>query len=167
MYDALIILLRSTGIPLVEGDWNRAPQEGPYAAITLDLESAPLWGSNHQRQQAIQGSISLFCRDTDRTAFETMQAALDAVEISWKLYSVQREVSKRLMHYEWVFELENISPDAASYFYDRFPGLQVWYDEPNVSCPWVTMDGEYIEISDLGLYVDSDENLTQHFLEDL
>ena len=165
MYDALITLLRSTGIPLAEGDWTNAPQTGNYAVIALDLEGETLWGDGHQRQQAIQGTVNLFCRTRDRADFYRIQRALDATGISWKLNRIQTENQRRMFHYEWVFELEDTEHDEL--LYEDFPGLQVYYDDPNVSCPAVTLDGEAIVLDPLGLYVDSDGNLTQRFLEDV
>lgn len=167
MYDALKQLLWSTGIPFAEGDWNKAPETGSYAAIALDLEGETLWGDGRQQHQAVQGTINLFCRTPDMSDFYKIQRALDAMGISWDLNSIQREISRRLYHYEWVFELESVDPEADSYFYEDFPGLQVWYDDPNVSCPAVTLDGDNIVLDPLGLYVDGDGNLTQRFLEDV
>ena len=163
MYDALVTLLRSTGIPLAEGDWNIAPQTGSYAAVALDLEGETLWGNDSQRQQAIQGTVNLFCRTPDRTDFNTMQRALKATGISWRLNSIQREVSRKLYHYEWVFELEDVNED--SLFYERFPGLQVYVDGESVSCPEIEPDSGMLVMDPLGLYVDADENVGQRYLE--
>lgn len=163
MYEALKTLLRSTGIPLAEGDWNNAPQTGSYAAIALDLEGATLWGSDRQRQQAIQGTVNLFCRTADRSDYNAIQNALWATGISWRLNSIQHEPARRMMHYEWIFELEDIENDAL--LYELFPGLQVWYDEPNVSCPAIEIEDGYIALNPLGLYVDADDNVGQRFLE--
>lgn len=165
MYDALVTLLRSTGIPFAEGDWNNAPQSGNYAAIALDLEGETLWGDGHQRQQAIQGTIHLFCRTRDRTDFNHIQRALDATGISWDLNSIQTETSRRMIHYEWVFELEDTEHDEL--FYEQFPGLQVYMDGENVSCPAIELDGGNLVMDPLGLYVDGDGNVGQHLLEDV
>ena len=167
MYDALKKLLWSTGIPFAEGDWNKAPETGSYAAIALDLEGDTLWGDGGQRQQAIQGTINLFCRTPDRSDFNKIQRALKAVGISWELSSIQREIARQLYHYEWVFELESIEPGTDALFYEQFPGLQVYYEDGDISAPSAMMDGEYVVIDPLGLYVDEGENLTQRLLEDV
>jgi len=167
MYDAFKTLLWSTGIAFAEGDWNKAPETGSYAAIALDLEGDTLWGDGGQRQQAIQGTINLFCRTPDMADFRRIQTALKRSGISWDLNSIQRETGRRLYHYEWVFELESVDPEADALFYEQFPGLQVYYEDGNISAPSATMDGEYVVIDPLGLYVDEGEDLTQRLLEDV
>ena len=92
-----------------------------------------------------------------------MQRALKATGISWRLNSIQREVSRKLYHYEWVFELEDVNED--SLFYERFPGLQVYVDGESVSCPEIELDSGYLVMDPLGLYVDADENVGQRYLE--
>ena len=49
MYDAFKTLLWSTGIPFAEGDWNKAPETGSYAAVALDMEGSTLWADSGQR----------------------------------------------------------------------------------------------------------------------
>ena len=106
MYDALIQLLEATGIPCAEGAWNRAPQTGSYIVYALDGQGESLWADDAQQQQAIQGSVDLFCRTAERAQFNAVQNALRASGLSWDLYSIQREPENRLIHYEWVFEME-------------------------------------------------------------
>lgn len=106
MYNNLIALLQALGIPYAEGAWNRAPQTGDYLAYALDGQGDSLWGDDAQQQQAILGSVDLFCRSTDRTHFNAVQNALKASGVSWDLYSIQREPANRIIHYRWAFELE-------------------------------------------------------------
>lgn len=106
MYDNLIALLQALGIPYTEGPWNRAPQTGDYLSYALDGQGDSLWGDDDQQQQAILGSVDLFCRSVDRTNFEAVQNALKASGVSWHLNSIFPEPKNRLIHYEWAFELE-------------------------------------------------------------
>lgn len=106
MYNNLITLLQALGIPYAEGAWNRAPQTGDYLVYALDGQGDSLWGDDAQQQQAILGSVDLFCRSVDRTNFEAVQNALKASGVSWHLNSISREPQNRLIHYEWAFELE-------------------------------------------------------------
>lgn len=108
MYDALIALLQATKIPCAEGAWNNAPQSGSYIVYALEGEGDTLWGDGMQLHQVITGSVDLYCRDNDRTDFNKVQTALAASGLSWDLYSIQREATNRLVHYEWVFEMEKI-----------------------------------------------------------
>ena len=163
MFDALITLLKSTGIPLAEGAWNNAPQTGSWAAIALDGGAESLWGDDNQQQEAVEGTVDLFCRDNDRGDFRTMKAALKATGISFRLNSIQYETDRRLIHYEWVFQLEQIEEPGE--LAERFPGLLTYWDDPYISAPTVTVTDENIEITPLGLYVDGDGYLTQRMLE--
>lgn len=106
MYELLKAALEATQIPLAEGDWDRAPQSGSYLILRLEDEASAVWGDNHQREQALSGSVHLYARTSDKTDFAAVQAVLDAQEISWRLNSVQHEVRNHIVHYEWLFEIE-------------------------------------------------------------
>ena len=108
MYEALIALLEATGIPAAEGPWNNAPQSGSYLEYQLEGQGAAFWADDEMQEQAISGSVDLFCRTNSREDFHKVQQALDASGVSWQLFSIQREVKNRLVHYEWTFELERL-----------------------------------------------------------
>ena len=108
MYSELVALLAATKIPCAEGAWNNAPQTGSYIEYSLDGQGATVWGDNMQCQQVILGSVDLYCRTNDRTDFNAVQNALKSWGGSWSLNSIQHEVDNRLIHYEWVFEMEKI-----------------------------------------------------------
>ena len=165
MYDAFVTLLKSTGIPLAEVAWSNAPQTGSYAVIALDDEASALWADDGQQQQAVQGTIDLFCRTSSRADFNTVQRALRETGVSWYLNSIQYENGGRLVHYEWVFELESVDPEAAGPLYEKFPGLLTYWDAPYVSAPEVTVTDGLIEMTPLGLYTDAEGCVTQRMLE--
>lgn len=106
MYEALKAALEQTGIPMAEGDWDRAPQSGSYIAVRLDSEGDSLWGDQHQQEQALEGSVHLFERSGDKANMQLIQSVLDGLELSWRLNSVQHEARNHIVHYEWVFQLE-------------------------------------------------------------
>lgn len=108
MYEELKTALEETGIALAEGDWDRAPQTGSYLILRLEGDGDTVWGDNHMRQQAVAGSVHLYCRTKDRTEFETVQAVLDGLELSWRYNYTQYEPRNHIVHYEWLFELERM-----------------------------------------------------------
>lgn len=108
MFEELKAALEATGIPTAEGDWDRAPQSGPYLTIALSGETSSVWGSDRQRQQALGGSVHLFDRTSDRQNMLLIQAVLDAQGVSWYLASEQHEARNHIVHFEWVFDLEEL-----------------------------------------------------------
>lgn len=108
MYDELLQALQLTGIPVAEGDWDRAPQAGSYIAVRLDDEPSALWGDGRKRQQALGGSVHLFARSNDKSDMLLVQHILGLYETSWRLASVQHEARNHIVHYEWTFELEGL-----------------------------------------------------------
>ena len=106
MFEALMSALKGTGIPVAEGDWDRAPQSGPYIAVRLDNEGDSLWGDQHQQEQALEGSVHLFERSSDKANMKLIQSVLDGLELSWRLNSTQHEARNHIVHYVWVFQLE-------------------------------------------------------------
>lgn len=106
MFDELIRALKESGIPTAEGDWDRAPQTGPYIAVRLDTDGDTLWGDQHQQAQALEGSVHLFERSGGKDNIKLIQSILDGQELSWRLNSVQHEARNHIVHYEWVFQLE-------------------------------------------------------------
>lgn len=107
MYEALKAALEQTGIPMAEGDWDRAPKSGNYMTLRLEREASSLWGDNHQQAQTVEGTVDLFARSLATADVDEIQRAFDRLEISWKLYSTQYEPRNHIVHYEWLYQLEN------------------------------------------------------------
>lgn len=106
MYDELKAALEATGIPIAEGDWDRAPQSGSYMTVRPEFEASALWADGRQREQAIAGSVHLFLRTNDKSPVRLIQSTLDGCGISWKLDAVQHEPRNHIVHYTWTWELE-------------------------------------------------------------
>lgn len=106
MYSKLKAALSASGIPFAEYAWNNAPHTGSYGVISLDTEADAVWSDNRQQEQAVQGTVDLFCHGTNLDDMRLVQRVLNDSGVSWGLNSVQHEREKHLVHYEWVFELE-------------------------------------------------------------
>ena len=108
MFELLLQALQATGIPTAEGDWDRAPQSGSYLTIALSGETSSVWADGHQRQQALGGSVHLYARENGKSDMLTVQDVFDSLGVSWYLASSQHEARNHIVHYEWVFDLEEL-----------------------------------------------------------
>ena len=104
MFDDLLDALNDTKIPFAAYRWDTAP-DAPYGTIQLEGSGDTVPGDGEIQEQAIRGSVDLYAPDYDSTWPETVQAVLNGF-VSWRLNSVQFESSPRLIHYEWIFEME-------------------------------------------------------------
>ena len=107
MFEELKKALENTGIPFEETAWSPAPS-ADYGTIALDGQGESVWADDQMEHQAMQGTVDLFTHGPGRAQMQTVQTALDASGVSWRLNSIQYEENTKLTHYEWVFELEAI-----------------------------------------------------------
>ena len=104
MFDDLKDALNETGIPFTAYRWDTAP-EAPYGTIQLEGSGDTVAGDDSIQEQAIRGSVDLYAPDHDSLWPETVQGVLNGM-VAWRLNSIQYESSPRLIHYEWIFEME-------------------------------------------------------------
>ena len=106
LFDSLVSALAGTGIPFALEAWDSRPA-GTYGVLHREGAGAALWADGHMQLQAPEGSVDLFTDSADRAAMQAVQAALNAVDgLAWRLESVQYESDTRLLHWEWVYQLE-------------------------------------------------------------
>lgn len=106
MYETLVSLLMASGIPFQEYAWDQRP-DSDYGVIALEGAGDTLAGNQHIQNQAIEGSIDLYTHSNDREKAATIQAILNSLDgCAWYLNSIQYEGDTRLIHWEWVFQLE-------------------------------------------------------------
>ena len=106
MYDALLSALQAIGIPFQEYGWDQRP-DVDYGLVSIDGAGEVVAADNHIQEQAIEGTIDLFTHGNDRASMAAIQGILDGLEgCAWYLNSVQYEQETRLIHWEWVFQLE-------------------------------------------------------------
>lgn len=105
MYNDLITALQNTGLPLAEYAWDTNPDEN-FLVISIDGQGGTMAANDQITEQAIEGSLDLFCYDNDRTNISTIQGIFNSLGgCAWRLNSVQYEDDTRLIHWEWVFQL--------------------------------------------------------------
>lgn len=95
--------LRATGIPFAHYAWDHAPASD-YGVWAEDSARA-VWSDGKISEQSVQGTIDLFTKDDSQTPKATIQSALNSLDISWYLNSIQYESDTGFIHYEWVFEV--------------------------------------------------------------
>lgn len=108
MFNELVTALKATGIPFAEYAWDVRPKVN-YGTIAIDGAGQHSHADNHTIDQAIEGTVDLFTYDNDRSVIDLVQNVLDTFDgCAWYLESVQYESDTRLIHWEWVFQLEAI-----------------------------------------------------------
>ena len=106
MYDNLVIALKASGIPFAEYAWDIRPKVN-YGVVAIDGAGRHAAADNHVEHQAVEGTVDLFTYTNDRQDVDTIQQVLNDFDgLTWYLESVQYESDPRLIHWEWVFQLE-------------------------------------------------------------
>lgn len=101
--DDIKTALNATGYAFAHYAWSRAPA-GDYGVYSEDGENV-LFADDGHKETALQGTVDYFTRDDTQTPRETIEAALDALNVPWYLNGVQYEEDTGYIHYEWVFEV--------------------------------------------------------------
>lgn len=107
MYQQLVEALKATNIPFAEYEWSARPK-GSYGVVSLDRGAAQMNGDDKRVCQAMEGDVELYLLGGDdadkRAAVE--QALTSICGGAWRLDDVQFEMTPRLLHYSYVFQLE-------------------------------------------------------------
>ena len=77
----------------------------PYIVWAEDNEYDGLGGDNYKIGQTLEGTIDLFTKEEFDPLFDSIQQALIAERIDFRLESVQYEDETELIHYEWSWRL--------------------------------------------------------------
>ena len=103
MLDKLESALNATGIPFARFGWKNAPET--ENGVWGEDSAGHFYADNKMDAQTTEGTIDLFTKNADGSGKEKVQKALDSIECSWHLSSVQFEDDTGLLHYEWIFEV--------------------------------------------------------------
>ena len=77
-----------------------------YIVWAEDGQAGSLWADGKMQEQVLTGTVDYFTRTENDPNFEAIQAALNDLEISWRLESIQYEDETKYIHYEWVWEMD-------------------------------------------------------------
>lgn len=107
MYEDLVLALQAIqGLPVAENEWATRPT-GNHATVQLDFAAETDNGSDHHQDQAYQGSVDLYTQGQAWQVAAQVETALESVcEGAWHLNSVQYDSSVKMLHREYVFEIE-------------------------------------------------------------
>lgn len=92
-----------TGIWFTLYTWSKRPDADAWGVITMDGQTAAVWGGDQMRDQALEGSVHLFIRSTDTTVPDAVQSALGELRLSWRLDACVYEPDTRYLHYTWIW----------------------------------------------------------------
>ena len=104
---AKLKLIRDTlvGLNLNVYHYYNAKPKLPYVVWAEDSEADSFYAGNHKAEQVIHGTIDYYTKTEFDSNADTIQGALNALPIGWRLSSVQYEEETNLIHYEWEFEI--------------------------------------------------------------
>lgn len=78
----------------------------PYIVWAEDSQSDSLHGDGIMINQTIEGTIDLFSKAPDDPMIKQIQSALNAAGIGFRLNSIQFEQDTRIIHHEWVWNID-------------------------------------------------------------
>lgn len=77
----------------------------PYIVWAEDGQADAVWADGKMQEQVMTGTIDLFTKTEYDPLFNAIQTALNGIDISYRLESIQYEEDTKLIHYEWSWEL--------------------------------------------------------------
>ena len=109
MYNELVEDLKSlTNVDFVEHEWATRPS-GNHGTVQLDFDAAQDSGDDGHQDTALQGSVDLYTRGQAWDIASMVEHVLEThCGASWHLNLKTFESGTRLMHREYVFELEGL-----------------------------------------------------------
>lgn len=78
----------------------------PYIVWAEDMESDNLSGDGRKLGKVIEGTIDVFSKIADDPYIQAIETALNNAEIGHRLNSTQYEPDTKIIHTEWVFDIE-------------------------------------------------------------
>ena len=106
MFSNLTSALVSTGYKFAHYAWRKGAAElSKDHGVWGEDNELSLYANNRHSEMVMQGTIDYYTRDDSSTPRATIEAALDAYNIQWRMNSIQFEDDTGFIHYEWVFEV--------------------------------------------------------------
>ncbi len=102
--DALLTVTDGTGgnVPCYHYRRTKGPVAG-YIVWAEDSETDSFNGDNRKAEQQIHGTVDYYTLTEFDSVVDSIQEALEAGVIGFRLNSVQYEDDTKLIHYEWEF----------------------------------------------------------------
>ena len=106
MLEKLLEVLNGTGYPFKAYRWDHRPA-APYGTARLEGGAASVAADCMIIHQGIRASVDLYAPDARSIWPSQIQSAINGI-FAWHLNSVQYEDDTRLVHYEWIVEMEGL-----------------------------------------------------------
>lgn len=109
MYDELkAALLSCTTIPMAEYEWATRPKGG-HGVFQLDFEASDDIGDDLHTDRAWEGSIDLYTQGNAPAVWAEIEDILETYcDGCWYMNMTDVDTATRLLHREYVFQLEAI-----------------------------------------------------------
>lgn len=78
----------------------------PYIVWAEEMDADSLHGDGRKLLKTIEGSIDLFSKTPDDGYINAIEKALNDAGICFRLNSVQFEPTTRIIHHEWVWNID-------------------------------------------------------------
>lgn len=93
--------LLTVGVPVFHYEAHQ--QSGRYIVWAEDGQVSALWADGKMEEQWLGGTIDYFTKAEYDDNIVAIQAALNEIDVSWRLESVQYEDFSGYIHYEWTW----------------------------------------------------------------
>lgn len=87
------------------GHYEAFEKTDQFIVWAEDGEAGSGHADNHKTTQVLTGTIDYFTKTENDPNFAAIQAALNSLDIGWRLNSIQYEDDTKYIHYEWVWEM--------------------------------------------------------------
>lgn len=99
MLDDLKTALETCGIPFAHHGWSKAP-ETTYGVWAED-GSEDLLANGHHAERGTTVIVDVYTRDDSQEPRRTVEAALQALPVGWRLDGCSFERLTGLIHWQW------------------------------------------------------------------
>lgn len=96
--------LLTVGVPV--GHFEAPVKKAPYLVWAEDGQGDSIHADGETQEQAIEGTVDYFTPLEFDQNLGKIQRAMNSAGIAWRLNSIQKEDDTKLIHYEWVFQVE-------------------------------------------------------------
>lgn len=91
--------LQTVGVPVSHYAAHKQPDA--YIVWAEDGQASAVWADGKMQEQAIAGTVDYFTKTEYDGNVALIQAALNGIDVSWRLESVQYEEITGYIHHEW------------------------------------------------------------------
>lgn len=99
-------LLLIVGVPVYR--YEGFQETGNYIVWAEDSQGSTLHSDDSMNIRSTQGTIDYFTQEENDPIVETIEEKLNSADLSWQFGSIQYEKENGYIHYEWIWEVDNI-----------------------------------------------------------